>query len=364
MTIEFGAAQTRWLRLRAQGLAARFTALKPLLAAALSLQAQDYQAATLGVRARSRGLRQAQVADALQEGLLAWTWLMRGTLHFVAAADLPWLLPLFGPEFIRQSARRYRQLGLDAATRERATDTLRGALAEGPQTRAALKARLQAAKLPAEGQAGPYLLRHAALEGVLVCVPGVGGRPDFQLLEARAEAVAEAEAMKQLARRYLRAFGPAAAEDLARWSGLPLRLARTGMDALGGEVTAVRATGRPAVMLKEQLGWLETPARRSLQLAPAFDGLLLSHVARELILPGAHSRQIHPGGGILRPTLLLDGEARGRWQLRRGRRADTLQVMPFGAVPRERMAALKAEVADVGRFLGREVVMQLEAVEA
>ena len=382
MTLALDPAQLLQLRLRAQGLAAPFSALAPLLAAAGSLQAQDYNAAALGVRVRSQGLVAEDLRSALNGGELCWTWLMRGTLHVVAAADLPWLLPLFGPEFIRQTARRYAQLGLDEAICARATALLRQFLADGPQTRAELKARLAAEGIPVEGQACPHLLRRAALEGALVCVPRSGSRPDYRLLasapsnaahdvpgnglarpdEPQDGAEDDAENMLHLTRRYLRSFGPATAADLARWSGLSLRLARAGFDALATDLTPLSAAGQPAFLLNEQLPWLDAPAQHGLHLLPAFDALLLSHVARALILPQQHSHHIHPGGGIIRPALLLDGVTRGRWQLKRSRRALTISVTPFETLPPARLPELEAEVADVGRFLGQAAALQLEPV--
>lgn len=389
MTLALAPDQLLQLRLRAQGLAAPVTALAPLLAASHSLQAQDYNAAALGLRARSRGLVAEEVHRALHAGELCWTWLMRGTLHFVAAADLPWLLPVFGPQFIRLTARRYAQLGLDEAACARACALLRQVLADGPQSRAELKQRLAAANIPVAGQAAPHLLRRAALAGVLVCVPTVAGRPDYRLLESahddpcddlkNADSAQDsnqdstqddlpddtrddAENMSRLTRRYLRAFGPATPADLARWSGLSLRLARTGFDALAAEITPVTAAGQPAALLNEQLPWLEMPLQRSLHLLPAFDALLLSHVERALILPPPYSHHIHPGGGIIRPCLLLDGVVRGRWQLKRSRRSLTLSVTPFTKLPPQRLPQLEAEVADVGRFLGQPARLQLEAI--
>ena len=363
MTLALDPAQLLQLRLRAQGLAAPFSALAPLLAAAGSLQAQDYNAAILGLRVRSLGLVAADVQQALNDGELCWTWLMRGTLHLVAAADLPWLLPLFGPEFIRQTARRYAQLGLDEATCARSTALLRQVLADGPQTRAELKARLAAEGIPVEGQACPHLLRRAALEGALVCVPRHSSRPDYRLLASAPSNAAhdKPENRLRLTRRYLRSFGPATAADLARWSGLSLRLARAGFDALAAGLTPLSAAGQPAFLLNEQLPWLDAPVQRSLHLLPAFDALLLSHVDRSLILPQQHSHYIHPGGGIIRPALLLDGVTRGRWQLKRSRRAVTIRVTPFVDLPQARLPQLEAEVADVGRFLGQAAALQLEA---
>ncbi len=366
MTLTIDPVQLRHLRLRAQGLAAPCTDLSQLLAGAVSLQAQDYNAAVLGVRARSRGLVADDIHAALIDDGLCWTWLMRGTLHFVAMADLAWLLPLFGPELIRQTARRYRELALDEDSRRRATSLLRRILADGPQSRAALKDILEAEGLPAQGQACPYLLRHAALEGVLVCVPLRKGRPEYRLLDNLPSGGwpgVEVTATR-LARRFLRAFGPANAADLARWSGLPMRLSRMGLDSLAGELTAVNAAGREAVMLNAQLPWLEDKSQRSLHLLPAFDALLLSHVERDLILPAAISRYIHPGGGIIRPSLLLDGVVRGRWQLKRGRRSLAIIVTPFVTLSRARLPQLEAEVADVGRFHGRQATLQLESVAA
>ena len=362
MTLALNAEQLRQLRLRAQGLAAPFSALPPLLAAAGSLQAQDYNAAALGVRVRSQNLVAADLRKALNNGKLCWTWLMRGTLHLVAAADLPWLLPLFGPEFIRQTARRYAQLGLDEATCARSTGLLRQFLADGPQTRAQLKASLAAEGILVEGQACPHLLRRAALEGALVCVPRSSSRPDYRLFACAPSATTHDEPKNRLllTRRYLHSFGPAAAADLARWSGLSLGLARAGFDALAAELTPLSAAGQPAFLLNEHLPWLDAPVQRSLHLLPAFDALLLSHVDRTLILPQNVSHHIHPGGGIIRPALLLDGVTRGRWQLKRSRRAVTISVTPFVELPPARLPELEAEVADVGRFLGQTATLQLE----
>lgn len=365
MTLKIGPARLRHLRLRAQGLAAPGNDLGQALARALSLQAQDYNAAILGARARSCGLVAEDLRAALIGGELCWTWLMRGTLHIANMADLPWLLPLFGPQFIRLTARRYRELGLDEDTRRRATSLLRQILADGPLSRAALKDKLAAEGLPVEGQACPHLLRHAALEGALVCVPLRNSRPDYRLLDLESEAWPGAEAAAaRLARRFLRAFGPANAADLARWSGLPMQLARAGLDALADEVMAVDAAGREAVMARDQLPWLDEEPQQSLHLLPAFDALLLSHVDRDLVLPPEVSRAIHPGGGIIRPALLIDGVARGRWQLKRGRRSLTVVVTPFVPIPRGRWPELEAEVADVGRFLAQDAVLKLEEVAA
>ena len=167
------------------------------------------------MRARSHGLVAEDLRAALNGGQLCWTWLMRGTLHLVAMEDLPWLLPLFGPEFIRQTERRYAELGLDPAIRARATALLRQVLGDGPQTRAELRARLEAEGIPAEGaglsaSAAPCGAgRRAGLRAP------AHKSPDYRRLSPlpTGDWPGVEAAVARLARRYLRAFGPAGAAD-------------------------------------------------------------------------------------------------------------------------------------------------------
>src|SRR5215212_3670570 len=89
-------AQVRRLRLRAQRLALPTAPGDEVAAAVVCVQAQDMRAAGLSLRARGRGLTAAGIDQARAEGALVRTWLMRGTLHLVAAADTAWLVALLG----------------------------------------------------------------------------------------------------------------------------------------------------------------------------------------------------------------------------------------------------------------------------
>ncbi|MHB8781667.1 MAG: DNA glycosylase AlkZ-like family protein, partial [Candidatus Geothermincolia bacterium] len=105
-------------RMRSQRLAGGVRGgVADVVAGVVGLQAQDWPAALLGVRARSIRLRARDVDAAREEEMtVVRTSCMRGTLHLVASRDLRWLLALLGPVFIRASASRYRQLGLDEKT--------------------------------------------------------------------------------------------------------------------------------------------------------------------------------------------------------------------------------------------------------
>src|SRR5260370_33962779 len=91
----------RRLRLRAQRLSGPCpTSVREVLGRVFALQAQDTKAARLAVRARSAGLDAAAVTRACnEERSVVRTWAMRGTLHMLPAADVPWLARLLGPAF-------------------------------------------------------------------------------------------------------------------------------------------------------------------------------------------------------------------------------------------------------------------------
>jgi Winged helix DNA-binding domain len=327
--------------------------------ALLAVQAQDRRAAPLALRARASGFTADAVDRALtDERSLVVAWLARGTLHLVAPEDYPWLLGLTAPRGAAGGERRLRQEGVSAAGAERAVAIVERALAsEGPLTRAQLAERIAAAGIRTEGQATPHLLGLAARRGVAVLGPLRGGEPAFALtrdwLGAAPGLPLEGErrdsALAELARRYLQGHGPATAADLATWAGLPLRDARAGLRAIGGELV------EPGGDLVDLAAREEPPATATApRLLPAFDPYLLGWKDRAFAVPAAHAKRVHPGGGIIRAVATDDGVTVGTWTARRRDGRIAVGIEPFGALAPAVERALAEEAADVARFEGLE----------
>ena len=344
------------------------------------VQAQYEAATALAVRARSSGLVAGDVEAArVEQRSVVWTWCQRGTLHLLAADDLPWLLSLLGPIFSRISRRKER-LGLDAATLARGEAALLEVLGgRGPLPRAAIAAGLRSRGLPLEGQAVPHLLAYAAHRGVLCYGPGEAAKPTYVLLRDwlpgwgdGPRGLPRERALAELARRYLAAYGPATPQDLAAWSGLPPGEARAAWGAIERELLAVRAAGTEAWLLRAQRPAAEPaaarrPAAPAVRLVAGYDPYLLGYRRRDLAVPAAQARRVHPGGGLLHPTLLVDGLAAGTWHSRaRGAPGAGLEVtvQPFEALAPAVRRGLAAEADDVGRFLGAPATLQLAALGA
>jgi hypothetical protein len=317
----------------------------------LAVQAQDLRAARLALRARSVGLRAPDVDAALSaERSVVVAWLMRGTLHLVGRDDYPWLLGLTAPTRLSASRRRLAQEGVSADDAERAVRIVARALADdGPLTRSQLAERIAAEGIRTEGQATPHLLMLAALRGVAVLGPlredgghafalardWLGTAPPTELAGAERDG-----ALAELARRYLAAHGPAAPDDLAAWSGLALRDARAGLQAIASEL-AERGDDLLDLAAREP-----TPEAIPARLLAAFDPYLLGWKDRAFAVPTRYAKRVHPGGGMLRATATVDGRAVATWSSAGG----TLKLEPFGRLPAGARAALEADADDVARF--------------
>src|SRR5262252_9979477 len=111
-----------------------------------AVQAQDYLGALWAVGLRMRSAVEADIERALANRTIIRTWPMRGTLHFVAAADARWMLELLTPRILANNAQRLlRQFGLDEDVFARSKDLVAGALLGGKQlTRNAMYETLEA----------------------------------------------------------------------------------------------------------------------------------------------------------------------------------------------------------------------------
>jgi hypothetical protein len=296
------------------------------------VQAQDRSAALLAVRARTDGATAASVGAAR----LVRTWAMRGTLHLLAAEDLPTALAVFGPLNLARGRRRLTQLGLPPEVAAHST-ALAGAIVRehGPLDRHELAARLRDRGVPvaAEGQAPIHVVARAAHAGVLIEVAdGRYGPLDLGPLPDRGAALAA------LGRRYAAAHAPATAADFAVWSGLPAADVKTAWP--GADVKAA---------------WQGADDDRDapeggVRLLPAFDEWLLGWASRAPILLAAHAKRVTPGGGVIRPVAIADGRIFATWRLDRPRRR--VELDPFGRVTRAMRAGIDAEVEAIGAFLG------------
>jgi Winged helix DNA-binding domain len=130
-------------------------------------------------------------------------------------------------------------------------------------------------------------------------------------------AIDPAEARLELARRYLRVFGPTTPESFAEWAAIAPGRGRAAFDALAGSLTPVHTPAGDAWILAEDEA-LRTSAGRAAapaRLLPSGDAhFLLSGADREVLLPDPARRaelwtpRVWPG------AVLVHGDVAGTWR--------------------------------------------------
>ena len=242
------------------------------------------------------------------------TWFNRGTLHLVRSEDYPWLHTLTAPLNRTSSDTRLRQSGVSAAAAKRGMQLIEKSLAdEGPLTSAALRERLTAGRVPTAGYAFGHLLFQASQRGLIVRGPMSGRQHCYVLVHdwlGPQPAVDRDAALAELARRYLAGHGPADDRDLARWTGLPLRDTRAGLNAIASELHQ-RADGLVDLARRKPAADIPPP-----RLLGAFDPVLLGWVSREPLLDV--EQKIVTVGGMFYPFALVRGRAAALWTVRDG----------------------------------------------
>jgi hypothetical protein len=345
MTSELGL-----LRMAAQGLLGpRDLDAAGVVRRLTAVQAQDLPGALTSVALRTADRTRAGVVAALDTGSVVRSWPMRGTLHLTAAEDLPWMLELLGPRVLAGAAARRAARGITDAEVERARELVVSALAGGGRLRRAeVLALLAQGGVPIDGQRGYHLLWHLSQAGTLCLGPmDDDGEQLFVLLDEwvpRPRRLERDEALGELALRFFTGHGPATVADLARWAGLPVRDARTGLaqardrlerlDAGGAEHWLDPATpGRLAAARGEADGVL---------LLPGFDELVLGYADRTCTVPTEFADRIVPGGnGMFRATVVSGGRVVATWRAGRGR-GRPLELEPFTQLTEEVEAGARA----------------------
>ena len=291
---------------------------------------------------------------------------MRGTLHVVAADDVRWMLAVLGPVFAAGNKARHAQLGLSDDLKKRGLRSVRRILAEhGPLTRYELVERLGRVgiELNPRSQAPIHLIALAALHGI--CCLGPDRRkaePTYVLLDdwVKPEPT-PSRPLGELARRYFTAYGPAAAEDFAAWSGLRAAQARTAIEETLAHVDQVTYRDLTLLLPKgRRTKWRPpSPLPQDVRLLPAFDTYLLGYRSRDLAVDRSLQRRLQRGGGWLHPAVLMDGRAIAAWKWHRtGNKVLIVTEGPLASLNPIRRQ-LEAEADDIGAFLNAQTELQL-----
>jgi hypothetical protein len=287
----------------------------------VGLQAQEPIDPYVALWSRITDFDPMHLSHLLSDRQVVRAQLLRATIHLVTARDILGMRPVLRPVLERMLAsgspfgRSLAAAGIDlpavAAAGRELLDT-------APRTRAELRDAMG----PQFPTADPTALAQAVtfLVPVVQVPPRALWRRSGQARWAPVESWLDQpfgpeEAPDGLVRRYLAAFGPAAAADVRAWSGLTnaadildrLRPSLVGFrDEAGRELLDVPDGPRPDP---------DTPA--PIRFLPVYDNVVLSHADRGRIVGEEHRRAVVSLDAVNFGSILVDGFARAFWRIAR-----------------------------------------------
>ena len=338
----------------------------------VGIQAQVMSSAELALRGRVAGVGRPDVGTALWEDRsLVKTWAMRGTLHLVAATELPELVRGLGTRlnwltdvWLRYfEVSREEMLALQAAIGEvlRAEPMTKTELAEALATRLG-----DAAFADRVTSSWGTFLKPAASMGRLAFGPDRGRNVTFVHPGAwlGIEIPEPDEAgIDPLIARHLRAFPGATKGELARWWGVTSGKLTKPIRRLDDRLALVDLEGEKAYVLAEDLEALRrTPAEppSTIRLLGGFDPYTLSlQKEAEPLLPIARRPLVSRTAGWISAVVLSGGAVAGTWTHELRPKATTIVVSPWRRLTKTERATVRAEAEAIGAFLAPGVEVRL-----
>jgi hypothetical protein len=328
-------------------------------------QAQVMSAAELQIAVRVK-CKVEDVRDALwKDRSLVKTWLMRGTLHLASSDDLPLYIGAMSALWksqMRPSWLKYMEITADDFWS--IVDQIGGHLDGEPVTREELIAVVGKGKsdlvrqLLRSGWGG--MLKPAARKGLLCFGPNRGQSVTFVRPEKWLRSwphVDEQEALAVVARRYLRAYGPASKTDFARWWGAWPGVGNAAWSALKEELVTVSVEGANMQILDKDMDELrKSKIQESVVLLPVFDTYLMGHATRDHMVDRAFASRVSRTAGWISACVLLDGEAAGTWTHTVKNRSLQVMVTPFRRLSRAVSARVKERAQEIGEALSTDRV--------
>jgi hypothetical protein len=336
------------------------------------LHSTDPVTVFLGARARTADLQPGDLEAALYERrTLARMLAMRRTMFVVPTGLVPLLHAAATRALVARQRTRIEKLLADGGVTDRPDRWLREVQAA---TMAALEARGPATaaelgedvpelriKIPtAAGKAYEGTIGVSTQVLFLLATEGrvIRGRPRgswvstqyrwvplHRWLGVDVDRLPTADAQADLARRWLRAFGPGTTADLKWWTGWTVRDTKAALAAV--EAAAVDLDGETGYVLADDL----EPAGACdpwVALLPALDTTVMGWKERGWYL-GEHRGALFDRNGNAGPTIWADGRVVGGWAQRRDGEIALRLLEDVGAQAR---AAIDAEAAAVTDWLG------------
>jgi len=240
---------------------------------------------------------------------LTKTWLYRGTLHGVVFDDLPLLLALHSGEF------SFEWLMEKEQARE-ISEKIIGLMEDGVYSRAEMRCIFAS-----EYDSHVIEKIFSPWGGIFVYLARLGKvafrnmtSRDFDLISAEPRQTAE-EALPEIFRRFISAYGPATIEDASWFLGLWKERKKELIALNLEEFSRIEQDKKVYYYIENGNVMGDIP---ELTLLSGFDPLIVSYAERSAVLPIEYKSSVVLKSGICNPTIAVNGQVAGIWNIKKG----------------------------------------------
>ncbi len=321
------------------------------------VQAQDYNGSKWSIGLRLTDITDKYVEDALKSKKIVRTWANRGTLQFVNASDVLWMLELLAPILIKRNARRYRELGLDEQTFIKSENIFEDVL-EGSDgiKRSELRIILEENGVSTDGQRFAYILQRASLDGYMHQGIAIKNDPVYHSMNKFSRIdLNRNESLEEISKRYFYSHGPATLKDFVWWSGLAVNDAKIGLESIKSELKKYEIGDKiywfRGLELNKDSTSQDLPV---VKIIPTYDDFLLGYKDRKASINEATKKFLQPKNVTFSPTIIVDGVVIGTWKRRIQGNKVFFKLNHFRKLNALETASLNSEIGGYCKFIDKE----------
>jgi hypothetical protein len=279
-----------------------------------AIQAQDFNMAKWAVGIRIPNSTEDIIEQAIDNGEILRTHVLRPTWHFIAPENLGWMLQLTSERIKAAMRPSDKRLGITESIYDKSNSVIEGVLnSDDYLTRDELTRQLNLYGIDTLEFRISHLLMRAELDGIICSGKFKNGNPTYTLVSKHVkptEILNREGALSKLATLYFSSHGPATLFDFAWWSGLSVGEAREAIEIIKPNLISEIAEGNTYLYLPSIF---QEITEDSFFLLPAFDEFIISYRDRTPSLPVTHFSRAVSSNGIFRPIIVSNGQTIGIW---------------------------------------------------
>ncbi len=327
----------------------------------------------LSYAARVEGFRLAHLDEELYERRrLVRLRCMRQSAYIEPIEALPVIIAATGERVGQAISRILRVSGLTESAYNELSGRIEGLLAGHPPVTIPELREMLGPHVPERREALQYAVALMCRQSRLVRAEVRGSWRSDNYTYARwedwvgapVEEVEPESARVDLARRYLRAYGPATTADLKWWAGWTVKEANAAVMGLGDGIIHVSvndegaAPARALVLAEEEGDLLATDPENAhgVRLLPVWDAYLMGWADRRRFVREGDYGRVYDKVGNGTSVVLIDGVAEGVWEFDYADKPHggrlTVRVAPFGAAVEERWGEVEEAAGRIKDTVG------------